>query len=126
MCSSRSLRAPIRHPQPVVHHPQDAYTTILMVVAAGGVRAWAVLLVNLAGALLLGVVVGWAKRSTRVARWSPLLGTRLAGALTSFSALAMDLAELGGDRPGLAVAYAAVSLLGGTLLAWVGLRRGQP
>lgn len=109
-----------------MHHPQDAYTTILMVVAAGGVRAWAVLLVNLAGALLLGVVVGWAKRSTRVARWSPLLGTRLAGALTSFSALAMDLAELGGDRPGLAVAYAAVSLLGGTLLAWVGLRRGQP
>lgn len=94
-------------------------------VAGAGGWPWAVLLVNLVGALLLGVVVGRAASSPRVARWSPLVGTGLAGSLTTFSALAVDLLQLVGDRPGLAVAYGAVSLAAGTLLAWVGLRWGR-
>ncbi|MCC5948167.1 MAG: CrcB family protein [Nitriliruptoraceae bacterium] len=98
---------------------------ILAVGAAGGPRAWAVLSANLAGALLLGVVVGRATRSARLARFSPLLGAGLAGALTSFSSLVVDLAQLGIAQPAVAVTYAVVSLLGGTLLAYVGLRRGR-
>ena len=86
---------------------------------------WGVLTVNLLGALLLGVLVGRVPHAPRLARWAPLLGTGLAGSLTTFSALAVDLVALGRDRPWLALGYAAVSLGAGTALAALGLRLGR-
>lgn len=76
---------------------------------------WATLLVNVAGALLLGYVI------TRVEdgrepfpRAGRLLGTGFCGALTTFSTLQLELLEmLDDDRWALAVAYALVSVLAG-------------
>jgi CrcB protein len=85
---------------------------------------WATLLVNVAGALLLGWVI------TRVeddrepfAHAGRLLGTGFCGALTTFSTLQLELLEMLDDgRFALAGAYALVSLLAG--LAAVALTTG--
>ena len=76
---------------------------------------WPTLLVNVAGALLLGYVI------TRVeddrepfAHAGRLLGTGFCGALTTFSAMQLELLQmLDDDRVALAAAYALVSLAAG-------------
>jgi CrcB protein len=76
---------------------------------------WATLLVNVAGALLLGWVI------TRVedgrepfAHAGRLLGTGFCAALTTFSTLQLELLEMLDDaRYGLAAAYALVSIVAG-------------
>jgi CrcB protein len=81
----------------------------------GGHWPWATLLVNVAGALLLGWVI------TRVEdgrepfpHAGRLLGTGFCAALTTFSTLQLELLEMLDDaRYGLAVAYALVSILAG-------------
>jgi fluoride exporter len=128
---SRADPPPSRRVQIAVGGALGASGRVLVVtgLAAGaGDWPWGVLVVNLAGALLLGVVAGRMVRSPLVERWAPLLGTGVAGTLTTFSALAVDLAALVTTRPALALAYAAASLLGGAALAWTGLRigRGRP
>lgn len=78
---------------------------------------WATLLVNLAGAFVLGHVI------TRVEdgrepfpHAGRLLGTGLCGALTTFSTLQLELLEmLDDDRYALAAAYALVSIAAGLL-----------
>ncbi len=76
---------------------------------------WPTLLVNVAGALLLGYVI------TRVedgrepfAHAGRLLGTGFCGALTTFSTLQLELLQmLDDDRLGLAATYVLVSLAAG-------------
>jgi len=76
---------------------------------------WATLLVNVAGALLLGWVI------TRVedgrepfSHAGRLLGTGFCAALTTFSTLQLELLQMLDDaRYGLAAAYALVSILAG-------------
>lgn len=73
---------------------------------------WGTLLVNLAGALLLGYVV---TRSMSAARPGPLLlplvGIGFLGALTTFSTFSLEVYLLGdADRVGMSVAYAAVTI----------------
>jgi CrcB protein len=78
---------------------------------------WATLLVNVAGALLLGYVI------TRVedgrepfAHAGRLLGTGFCGALTTFSTLQLELLQMLDDaRYGLAAGYALVSVAAGLL-----------
>ncbi len=76
---------------------------------------WATLLVNVAGAFVLGWVI------TRVedgrepfAHAGRLLGTGVCGALTTFSTLQIELLEmLDDDRYGLAAAYVLASIAAG-------------
>ena len=83
---------------------------------APGHWPWATLLVNVAGAFVLGAV---AARRYRV----PLLGQGFCGALTTFSAFQLELLHmLDAGRTGLALAYAAVSLALGLAAAELGRR----
>jgi len=83
---------------------------------APGHWPWATLLVNVAGAFVLGAV---AARRYRV----PLLGQGVCGALTTFSAFQLELLRmLDAGRTGLALAYAAVSLALGVAAAELGRR----
>ena len=77
---------------------------------------WATLIVNVAGAFVLGAV---AARRSRI----PLLGQGFCGALTTFSAFQLELLHmLDAGRTGLALAYAAVSLALGLAAAELGRR----
>lgn len=93
--------------------------------AAPGAWPWHLVAVNLSGALLLGCLAGRAERSARWQAWVPLLGTGLAGALTTFSSLAVAVVEVGADRPGVALALAGGLLGAGWALARAGLRLGR-
>ena len=77
---------------------------------------WATLLVNVAGAFVLGLV---AARGFRRA----LIGQGFCGALTTFSTFQLELLQmLDADRSGLALAYAGVSLAAGLAAAELGRR----
>ena len=78
---------------------------------------WATLVVNVAGAALLG----WVVAGPRAHR---LLGTGFCGALTTFSALQLELLRmLDRDAVGLAALYAAASIGAGLLAAGAAGRR---
>lgn len=88
---------------------------------------WAVLTVNVSGALVLGYL---ATRFLAVGAGStltmPLLGVGLLGSYTTFSTFAVDVVQLAEAGPGVvAAAYAAASLLGGLAAAWLGIRLAQ-
>jgi CrcB protein len=88
---------------------------------AAGTSPGRTLLVNLAGSLLLGLLV-----VTLPHRRRPLLGTGFCGALTTFGTV-MLLADrhLQDGRVGWAAGYLALSLLGGTLAAALGVLLGH-
>lgn len=79
----------------------------------------ATLLINLVGSLLLGALV---VAVTEVRRGHPLLrpalGTGLLGGFTTFSTFAVETRAAPGA---IAVAYVATSLVGGVLLAQLGM-----
>ncbi len=77
-----------------------------------GTFPWATLLVNVVGCFLLGVVATRHEHYGAAPHWRPLLGTGLAGGLTTFSTLQVELLNLfdRGDA-GLALLYLAVSLV---------------
>ncbi|MFM9164152.1 MAG: fluoride efflux transporter CrcB, partial [Solirubrobacterales bacterium] len=82
---------------------------------AEGSWPWGTLVANVAGAALLGfVLVRFSSRAPAPSRARALLGTGFCGALTTFSTLQRELLEmLDAGRPGLALAYVAVSLVAG-------------
>jgi len=88
---------------------------------------WATLLVNVAGALVLGYVI------TRVeddrepfANAGRLLGTGFCAALTTFSTLQLELLQMLDDaRYGLAAAYALASVAAGLLAVGLTTRLAQ-
>ncbi|NMR19143.1 CrcB family protein [Cellulomonas fimi] len=55
---------------------------------------WATLTVNVVGSALLGLVAALVVRAGLDARWLTVLGTGVAGGLTTFSTLSLDLVEL--------------------------------
>ena len=81
--------------------------------------------INLVGALALGFLV--ARMWPVAAPWLRAgVGTGLLGSFTTFSALAVALATLTDDGQWmLALLYLAVSMLGGLIAAWLGLRLGR-
>ena len=99
----------------------------------GGTVPWAVLLINVAGAFLLGAVVEVVgarllhrhpSLTVRVAR--PLLGTGFCGGFTTFSSLAVAVDTLTRDgRAGAAVAYLGLSLVLGLAAAGAGSAVGR-
>lgn len=80
------------------------------------------LLINLLGAAILGALTG---RFVLTGAWSPAwqaaITTGLLGGFTTYSTFILELTRM--PLP-LAVLYANVSLIGGVLLAWLGLRWG--
>ncbi|HEX2015893.1 MAG TPA: fluoride efflux transporter CrcB [Solirubrobacteraceae bacterium] len=85
---------------------------------------WATLGVNLVGALVLGLAVTRGPaRSPRSVVGSPLWGTGFCGALTTFSAVQLELLQmLDEGRVALAALYAVCSLGAGLTLVGVGSR----
>ena len=79
------------------------------------------LLVNLLGALLLGVATG----TLRTERVRALVAVGFLGAFTTFSTVALELARFAEDgRAPVAVAYATASAVGGIALAAAGMAAG--
>jgi fluoride exporter len=76
---------------------------------------WATFIVNVVGALLLGYFVTRLQERLPVSAYRrPFLGTGLCGGLTTFSAMQVELLRmLDAGRLGLAVGYAAASVLAG-------------
>jgi CrcB protein len=90
-----------------------------------GTWPWATFLVNVTGAFLLGAIITWVheRRAAPPAYLPPLLGTGFCGALTTFSALQLDvLGLLDAGRGGIAALYALGSVAAG--LAGVTLASG--
>lgn len=92
---------------------------------SGGIP-WATFLVNVGGALVLGllleslVLAGDDTGSRR--RWRLFLGTGFCGAFTTYSSFAVQLVELGRDgRAGVALGYAAASLATGLAATVLGI-----
>ncbi|GAB3603123.1 fluoride efflux transporter FluC [Microbacterium aureliae] len=83
---------------------------------------WATLGVNVAGSLLLGVVVGWL--ADRHPRLRALLGTGMLGGFTTYSAFAVETV-LWLREPWLAAALVAASVLAGVTAAAAGLWIGR-
>jgi len=75
---------------------------------------WATLLVNVAGAFVLGLVIARGVGSYR----RPLLGAGFCAALTTFSTLQLELLQmLDAGRVALALAYACASIAAGLAAA---------
>lgn len=75
-----------------------------------------ILAVNLAGSFLLGLLAGWDPPGATI------VGTAGLGALTTFSTFTAQAVSLGSEGRRRAVVYVAISVFGGVLLAWCGLR----
>ncbi len=74
---------------------------------------WGTLVVNLAGSALLGALVGAAAEG----RWLALLGTGFCGALTTYSAFAVQSVSAGPRR---GTAYVAMTVAGCLVAATLG------
>jgi CrcB protein len=89
----------------------------------GGEWPWATFIANLAGALFLGwLLTRLAERVAPTTHWRPLLGTGVAGALTTFSTFQIEIFELlRSGHAGIGIAYALTSVAAGMALAVVGV-----
>lgn len=92
------------------------YGVGLLVKSASGFP-WATLSVNIAGSLLMGLVMGWVARQSGAAETLRLfLAIGLLGGFTTFSAFSMDLLALLEKRDMMAAAfYLGGSVLGGVM-----------
>lgn len=82
----------------------------------------ATLIVNVVGALLIGVLAARLPSSSEV---RVFLGTGILGGFTTYSAFAVGSVELWADVPLLAAIYAALTLGLGIAAAVLGLRLGR-
>jgi CrcB protein len=97
-------------------------------VSAGDGWPWAVFLINVAGSVLLAYsVTRLQERLPQSTYRRPFLGTGFCGAFTTFSTMELEILTLLRDgRLGLAIGYAAASVVCGYVAIWVttaGVRR---
>ncbi len=84
---------------------------------------WGTLAVNIVGGLAMGFLaarVGPEQESARL-----LLGVGLLGGFTTFSAFSLETVRLMEHQPGLAMLYAAASLILSVGACWLGLNLGR-
>ena len=95
--------------------------------AVGHAVLWSTLFANVAGSLLLGVLLGWRLRRSAPSTFTiPLIGIGLLGSFTTFSLFAVETGDLLRDgRVGLAAGYAIGSVVAGLVAALAGERVGR-
>ncbi|MGE9807202.1 MULTISPECIES: fluoride efflux transporter FluC [unclassified Janibacter] len=127
------------------HHLPEGGLGLVAAVAAGGAAGsvgrwgvssalpsahdgfpWGTTVVNLSGALLMGLLVAWLTvRPGTHPFVRPVLGVGVLGGWTTFSALALDAHDLLTDgRAALAAGYLAVAVIAGTCACGLGLALG--
>ena len=82
---------------------------------------WGTLAANLLGSFLLGVVVAVVVSPV----WRAAVGTGVLGGFTTYSAFAVQTSELATDRPAMALGYALATIVGGWVLALLGITVGR-
>ena len=94
---------------------------------AAGAFPWATLVVNVTGAFGMGLLVAYLVDRPGVHRLArPFVGVGILGGWTTFSALAVDVLQLGVlDEVQMALAYVAATFLVGTLAVPAGSALGQ-
>ena len=84
---------------------------------------WGTMTANLAGSLLLGLLLGAAAAGAAVSDEMILLfGTGVLGAFTTMSAFAVDTIRLAESSPATTATMVVTTILGSVALAWVGWR----
>ena len=82
---------------------------------------WTIFIINVSGSFLLGCVLGLATPHAPHSNWKLFLGTGVLGGYTTFSTFSTDtLALIEAQRPGLAFANAAGSVVAGLAFAALG------
>lgn len=90
--------------------------------SAAAAFPWATLAVNVTGSFAMGLLAGWLARHDGAEGWRLLLGVGLLGGFTTFSAFSLELLGLiERGAPGLALAYALVSVAAGLAGLWLGV-----
>lgn len=94
---------------------------------AGNSLPWGTLAVNFIGSFAAGFLLVWLENCGPSAiYWRAFLMVGVLGALTTYSALMVEtLAFSRSARPGVLVAYLALTLAGGFFLVWAGARLGE-
>lgn len=87
-----------------------------------GAVPWGIVTCNLAGSLVLGILVGLVPADSAT---SLLVGTGFCGALTTFSTFSLHLVQLARWSVRIAALYLLVSLGGGLGLAGLGVLLGR-
>lgn len=95
----------------------------LVALGAGG-AAWGALLVNVTGALVLGLLAARIERGESHVLLRPFLTVGLLGGWTTYSAFALDVHQAAGDPIG-ALAHVAATLAVGTGAAMIGMLLGE-
>jgi fluoride exporter len=97
------------------------YGTALAIPPRSGAYPVATLLVNVVGAVILGMV------AALPARWlpeheltRPAIGTGFCGGLTTFSTMSLEIYQRWAGHPAVAGFYAATSLVAAPVCAWAG------
>ena len=103
------------------------YAVGLALPHAAGTFPWATLVVNVSGAFAMGLLVAYLVDRPGVHRLArPFVGVGVLGGWTTFSALAVDVVQLGdADRTQAALVYVAATFLVGTLAVAAGSSLGQ-
>ena len=94
----------------------------IMLARLGPAFPWWTLSINIAGSLLMGLLVGWLARSGGSDTTRLFLGVGILGGFTTFSSFSMEfwlLFERG--QAGQAAAYVLASVVGGILACGLGL-----
>lgn len=94
--------------------------------AFGNGLPWGTLAANLAGALLVGFLASWlAERGPAALYWRAFLVVGMLGALTTYSALMLEMLLFSrNERIGMAALYLGITLAGGLALVFAGARLG--
>ena len=85
---------------------------------------WATFGINVAGSLLIGIVIVFASESRRAPRLTrPFLATGVLGGFTTFSTYVVNVQhELGTGAPRTALLYCAATAVAALASAWAGIR----
>ncbi|MET0783985.1 MAG: CrcB family protein [Leifsonia flava] len=94
---------------------------------SGGQFPWSTLIINVTGALVLGLLVGMLWKRPGLPHWVRAgLGAGVLGSFTTFSAVMVSVVGMGAaDAVGPASAYLVASLVLGLAAAFAGLRLGS-